>query len=218
MMNLNRITVPAILLFLGITAVVTPCAKGLTQGPPPPGYGQGGYGQDRGGWDAPPGELNEVQRRGFHDGIDGARRDFDNHRQPDVNNRDEYRYPNIDPGLREAYREGFRRGYQVAMSHLMGGPGGPMRPPEIRWDAPLPEWNDFQRRGFHDGMDGARKDYENHRRPDVNNRDEYRHPNVPRGTRRAYREGFQRGYERAMSHLMGDRDHYHDRDRDHDHY
>jgi hypothetical protein len=205
-MNLNRFTVPSLVLLLGITAMTTPRAQGVTQGPPPQSYGQD---RDRGGWDAPPREWNDMQRRGFHDGIEGARRDVDNHRRPDVNNRDEYRRPNVDRQFWKAYRDGFRRGYEVAMSHLMGGPGGQMRPPERPWDAPQDDWNDIQRRGFQDGIDGARKDYGNHRRPDVNNRDEYRHPSLPFEQREAYREGFRRGYERAMSHLMGDRDRDH---------
>jgi hypothetical protein len=52
-------------------------------------------------------------------------------------------------------------------------------------------------------MMGARKDYENHRTPSVNNRDEYRHPNVPRELRREYREGFERGYDTGVRHMMG---------------
>jgi hypothetical protein len=59
----------------------------------------------------------------------------------------------------------------------------------------------FKRQGYHDGIEGARKDYDNHRRPDVNNRDEYRHPHVPASARDDYREGFRRGYEAAMAHL-----------------
>ena len=74
--------------------------------------------QDQPGWDAPPAEFREVQRQGFHDGIEGARQDFDHHRMPDVNNRKEYRHPHVDPALREDYREGFRRGYEVAMHHM----------------------------------------------------------------------------------------------------
>jgi hypothetical protein len=77
-----------------------------------------GYAQDQPGWDAPPAEFREVQRQGFHDGIEGARQDFDHHRMPDVNNRKEYRHPHVDPALREDYREGFRRGYEVAMHHM----------------------------------------------------------------------------------------------------
>lgn len=72
------------------------------------------------------------------------------------------------------------------------------------WNAPS-EFNDAQRRGYQDGIEGARKDYENHRQPNVNNRDEYRHPNVPRGLRHDYREGFQRGYDEGVRHMMGDR-------------
>lgn len=33
-------------------------------------------------WDAPPAEFREAQRQGFHDGIEGARKDFENHRPP----------------------------------------------------------------------------------------------------------------------------------------
>ncbi len=68
---------------------------------------------------APPAKFNDIQRRGFHDGIEGARKDVDNHRRPDVNNRDEYRHPHVSPEMRRAYREAFRRGYQQAMSHMV---------------------------------------------------------------------------------------------------
>lgn len=70
------------------------------------------------------------------------------------------------------------------------------------WANPPSEWKEVQRRGFHDGVEGARKDAENHRPPNVNNRDEYRHPSVPHRDRRAYREGFRRGYQAGVEHLM----------------
>jgi len=82
------------------------------------------FAQDRdhdGDWDAPPSEFRDIQRQGFHDGIEGARKDFDNHRAPNVNNRDEYRHPHVKPSARDDYREGFRRGYDVAMRHMTGG-------------------------------------------------------------------------------------------------
>ncbi len=78
------------------------------------------YVQER-GWDEPPQELDEVSRRGFHDGIEGARKDYDNHRRPDVNNRDEFRHPPVSGRDREAYRHGFERGYQVGVEHLFHG-------------------------------------------------------------------------------------------------
>ncbi len=212
-MILNRFAVPALALFLGATGLGTAGASAVLQGATPSGYGQ-----DRGGWDTPPQELQEMQRRGFHDGIEGARKDFDNHRRPDVNNRDEYRHPQVRRGEREAYREGFRRGYELGVSHQMGGgdrpmgaPGQQMREPDRRPnmgpDMGQPMGSDIQRRGFQEGMEGARKDMDNHRRPNVNNRDEYRRPNVPRELRDEYREAFRRGYERGISQLMGGPDH-----------
>jgi len=162
--------------------------------------------RDRDDWDRPSDAWNDTQRRGFHDGIEGARRDAENHRQPDVNNRDEYRNPdNVPPRMRRAYREAFRRGYEQGMSHFMRSPmAGP--PPRPRaWDAVPDEFDVLRRQGFHDGIEGARRDYGNHRRPDVDNRDEYRHPNLPPEQREAYREGFRRGYQVGMNHQMGNR-------------
>jgi hypothetical protein len=83
------------------------------QGPPPPGYG------GQGGWDAPPSEFTDAARRGFHDGLDGARKDYENHRAPNVNNRDEYRHPNVAKDLRHDYRMGFQRGYDAGVRHMM---------------------------------------------------------------------------------------------------
>ena len=118
-MKLNRLAIPALALALGTTGFVMAEGHSSPQGPPPPGYG---YGQDQGGWDAPPQEFRDIQRQGFHDGIEGARQDYDNHRRPDVENRDEYRHPHVPHDARRDYREGFRRGYDAAMRHLMGGP------------------------------------------------------------------------------------------------
>jgi hypothetical protein len=87
-------------------------------------YAAPAYGQDRDhdrAWDNPPQEFRDIQRQGFHDGIEGARKDYDNHRRPDVNNRDEYRHPHVPGSARADYREGFRRGYETAMDHLMEG-------------------------------------------------------------------------------------------------
>lgn len=113
-MTLNRMVVPAFAVFLGVAGLGTIKASGLPQ------EHHDAYAQDRGGWDTPPQEWRETQRQGFHDGIEGARKDVDNHRRPDVNNRDEYRHPHVPRDERDAYREGFRRGYETAVSHLMG--------------------------------------------------------------------------------------------------
>jgi hypothetical protein len=55
------------------------------------------YSYAQNGWDTPPREFREIQQQGYHDGIEGARKDFDNHRRPDVNNREEYRHPMSKP-------------------------------------------------------------------------------------------------------------------------
>ncbi len=114
-MNLKNLmemaVVSACLVPLGAMPLAAMGAAALT----PVSYAQGP------GWDAPPPELDEVSRRGFHDGIEGARKDFGNHRRPDVNNRDEYRNPHLPPRDREAYRHGFERGYHVGWDHLMHG-------------------------------------------------------------------------------------------------
>ncbi len=75
-----------------------------------------------GGWDQPPAEFHDIQRQGFHDGIDAARRDFSNHRHADADDHEQYRHPHVGRGMRDDYREGFRRGYDVAMHHLRDHP------------------------------------------------------------------------------------------------
>ena len=73
----------------------------------------------------------------------------------------------------------------------------------------------WEQRGVSDGMRGAERDFQNHRRPDVNNRDEYRRPRVPGWARHEYREGFERGYNiRARQIYRGGRERDFDRDWD----
>lgn len=95
---------------LALCAALSPSPV-FAQGPPPPGYG-------REAWRNPPRQYNAVKRQGFMDGMEGARKDVENHRRPTPENRDEYRSPNVAPRDRSAYREGFRRGYQAAFSHM----------------------------------------------------------------------------------------------------
>ena len=120
MKRLIGFTSAATLILLLSSSAISHAQYGPPQGPPP------GYQQGPGGWDGPPQQYNDAQRRGFHDGIEGAHKDFDNHRPPNVNNRDEYRYPSVPGALRHDYRAGFRAGYDVGVRHLMGGgQGGP---------------------------------------------------------------------------------------------
>ena len=206
-MTYHRYAVMTLVFLLGPSIRICAVAHGQPQGPPQSGY----YGQEHGDWDAPPREYSDIQRQGFRDGIEGARRDIEHHRQPDPNNRDEYRHPNAPRGMWDTYREGFRRGYDVGVRHLMGGEAptrpeyGVGQPGPDRGDrgAPNGPGSDARLRGFQDGMVGALRDVQNRRRPDPNNRDEYRSPNVPYGLVESYREGFRHGYERSMALLTG---------------
>jgi hypothetical protein len=209
-MNLNRLRMTGLIGCAALLLLTAPRVNAATLGPQPAGFGQ-----DRDDWQRPPNAWNEMQRRGFHEGIEGAQKDFGNHRRPDVDNREEYRRPGVPAQFWGAYREGFRRGYDVGMSHLTGANDWRMRAPDRPWDAPPNEFDQLRRQGFQDGIEGARKDFDNHRRPDVNNREEYRRPHLPPEQREAYRDGFRHGYKVAVDHMMGGHDH--DRD-DHDHH
>ncbi len=93
------------------------------------GYGQqqqqpqGGYRQDRDhdrdgdGWDAPPNDFNEMNRRAFHDGMDAARADFFARRPMDARMSAQFRRPPTGRMFRDQYRNSFTRGYQAAMQH-----------------------------------------------------------------------------------------------------
>ena len=169
-------------------------------------------GQER-EWNIPPSEYNEVQRRGFHDGVEGAKRDRDNGRNPDPNNRDEFRNPHIAPEFREAYRAGFRRGYEVAASHIWGAPPQPPPPPPPVQDQERRDpgdWgmrglaSDAERQGFREGAEAARSDNQFQRRPDPDEHEAYRSPRVPPQLVDEYREGFMRGYEVTRSQIAGE--------------
>ena len=96
--------------------------QGYNQGPgygnQGPGYGnQGpGYGRPQGGWDSPPDRFTrDIQRNAFRDGLNGARKDLENRRRPNVMNRDEYR--NYRGPDRRLYRDAFQAGYRSFWDH-----------------------------------------------------------------------------------------------------
>jgi ribosome modulation factor len=113
-MKLPQPIIPALTLVLMATPLLAHAGVSWES---PLAYGQG---YPQGGWDTPPQEFRDIQRQGYHDGIEGARKDFQNHRRPDVNNRDEYRHPHVAKQDRNDYREGFERGYQVGVAHIYG--------------------------------------------------------------------------------------------------
>jgi hypothetical protein len=205
-MKLSRIALATLTLALGVTPLLT--AQYAPQDRPD---------QSRGGWDAPPQEFRDVQRQGFHDGIEAARNDIRSRRPANAEMHREFRHPAVDRGLRDDYRDGFRRGYNTAFAHsqeVMGGP--PMMQPgpdhdRGPWDAPPAEFRDIQRKGFHDGIEAARRDIAEQRPPDVERKREFREPPVPPEGREEYREGFHRGYDMAIAHFR--EEHHGDPDR-----
>jgi hypothetical protein len=210
-MKLIRLVLPALALSLASSSLL------MAQIGPP---------QDHGGWDAPPQEFRDIQRQGFRDGIQAARRDMENQRPPNAERSMEFRRPPVPPPARDEYREGFRRGYMMALSHSHEGMGsGPMpmaqngpppptqgygqQPPDQNrggWDAPPQEFRDVQRQGFRDGIQAARRDIDNQRPPNAERTMEFRRPPVPPPARNEYREGFRRGYGSAFSHLRDGHD------------
>ena len=116
-MVLSRRLASAVVLLGMVSAGVSQAEVQAQYGPPP----QERYSQEPGLWNAPPAEFAAAQQRGFRDGVDGARKDFENHRPPNPNNRDEFRNPHfIARPDRRDYRFGFRAGYQVAVRHMYG--------------------------------------------------------------------------------------------------
>ena len=105
---------------LALALACSTCTAFAAPKPPVPfqAYGQD---QNRGGWDAPPGDLRDIQRQGFHDGIQAARNDFQNRGRMDPDHHGEFRHPPVPPEARDDYRDGYRRGYSVAMNHMQGG-------------------------------------------------------------------------------------------------
>jgi hypothetical protein len=150
------------------------------------------------------GLASDAERQGFHEGSEAARQDWQSQRRPDPDDHQQYRSPQVPPRLVDEYREGFMRGYEVTRSHLAGEPAWQDRGDPAQWTAPQ-EYSEIQRRGFHDGITGAQRDFGNHRRPNVSNRDEYRQPHVPDDLWHDYREGFRRGYEMTAAQLWGGR-------------
>jgi hypothetical protein len=113
-MKLRNLVTPTLMIGMLTTAGVTVAQN---YGPPPPAAGY-----QHGEWETAPKEFRDAQRRGYQDGVAGARKDFDNHRRPDVNNRDEYRKPPVAGPDQNDYRDGFQRGYGVAVQHMYGTP------------------------------------------------------------------------------------------------
>jgi hypothetical protein len=82
----------------------------------PAGSPAAGYQEGR--WDEAPSEYRDAQRQGFHEGVEAARSDFENHRHKDADDHEAYRHPRVERDLRDDYRSAFKEGYSRAMHHM----------------------------------------------------------------------------------------------------
>jgi hypothetical protein len=210
-MTFNQLVIPAIALLLAVPGVGTVKASGQSQAAP-----LSVYEQDHMPWDTPPQDLQGVQLRGFHDGIAGAGKDFENSQRPHARVHVDYLNPHLNADQRESYLDGFQLGYERAMSHLVGGTDQPVtqleqaivQPParsgtEVAQvtspDLPPAQGSGLQRRGFNDGIARARKDVVSHRRVEVVERDASRHLKLSPDSRLEYLAAFTQGYDQFMS-------------------
>ena len=176
--------------------------------------------QDRDAWDAPPQGLPEAQLMGFRDGVAGARKDFDKHREFNVSDRKEYLNPHLPADQKDAYCDGFRLGYERGASHFISGPEQPVavldtkmpeparsETPQVASgagrDAAADTATEVQHRGFQDGIALARVDLENHRWTNVNDRIEFRDLKLSPALRLQYLAAFSQGYDQFMSQQAG---------------
>ncbi len=100
------------------------------------------------------------------------------------------------PPQGQGYGQGNGQGYGQGNGQGYGRDQGP------GWDAPPNEFSEIGRRGFHDGLEAARFDFGQHRPMAFQRNQQYRHPPTPGRFRDDYRNGFQRGYERAANRMM----------------
>jgi hypothetical protein len=92
---------------------------GMTFAPVPRANGQVGI---QFGWQQPPNEYNDVQRQGFHAGLDAARHDIDGGLAPDPQRHSDFRHPQgVPQNLHDDFRHGFENGYQTAYQHRGDG-------------------------------------------------------------------------------------------------
>lgn len=122
MKNIKWFSVSALALCMAAPVAI----KATAQEPPPPPNPQytpqyQDQGRDR-DWNRDPDNYRDAQRQGFHEGMEAARRDFQDRRHADADDNRMYKHPPVrgDEAKRD-YREGFKEGYRRAMDHMRNG-------------------------------------------------------------------------------------------------
>jgi hypothetical protein len=109
-----RVKYLAVVIFAGLLTAAAATESRAFAAEPLPGF----QAQIPMPWDQPPSEFKEIERQGFHAGVEAAIHDYNHHREPDPESRREYRNPHVQRSFRADYRKGFRRGYNDAMRHM----------------------------------------------------------------------------------------------------
>lgn len=123
LMNIKWMTVSTLALCMAAPVAIKAAAQ---EPPPPPQYTPQTQGQyqdrDRGDWNRDPDNYRDAQRQGFHEGMEAARRDFQDRRHADADDDRMYKHPPVrgDEAKRD-FREGFKEGYRRAMDHMRNG-------------------------------------------------------------------------------------------------
>jgi Spy/CpxP family protein refolding chaperone len=115
-MKLTRLALSVLALALASSPLLAHGASPQDQ--PKEGAGQPAPARVKAAWEKPPEEFNDVQRQGFHDGVDAARDDFQNQHPQDAEKRNEFHHAPGSKHAREQYLEGFRTGYDLAFYYL----------------------------------------------------------------------------------------------------
>jgi hypothetical protein len=115
-MKIALITIPALALCIAAPAAIKASAHESQPVTAAAQYQDQGHDRD---WDRAPDGYRDAQRQGFHEGMEAARRDFDQHRHADADDHRIFKHPPVDgDDAKRDFREGFKEGYHRAMDHM----------------------------------------------------------------------------------------------------
>jgi hypothetical protein len=114
-MNIKWFSIPALALCIAAPGAIKAIAHEAQPAPSAAQYQD--HDRDR-DWDRTPDGYRDVQRQGFHEGMEAARRDYMEHRHADADDHDVYKHPPVDERDRRIFRDGFKEGYRRAMDHM----------------------------------------------------------------------------------------------------
>ena len=122
--------------FFAVALVAAPATRALAQ------YDQRTTTTTTYQWDTVPQGYSDVARRGWHDGMEAARMDWQARRWMDPYHSPMFRNPPVPGPARPEYRNAYLRGYDAASHHQRG-------------------WGYHDQNGWHDEHENWRENHEN---------------------------------------------------------